>query len=67
MKSRPFLRAQGFDPTDRKVIGQMFRMTSLLATCRPELLHLPTTNGEHCTGDLIKMGEAIGAITIDIE
>ena len=28
MKSRPFLRAQGFDSTDRKVIGQMFRLTS---------------------------------------
>jgi len=28
---------------------------------------LPTTNGEHCTGDAIKMGEAIGAETIDLE
>eukprot|EP00439_Symbiodinium_sp_Y106_P062568 s1276_g9.t1 len=27
----------------------------------------PTTNGEHCTGDGIKMGEAIGAKTIDLE
>lgn len=33
----------------------------------PDLLHLPTTNGEHCTGDAIKMGEAIGAATIDLE
>eukprot|EP00439_Symbiodinium_sp_Y106_P005074 s893_g1.t1 len=40
---------------------------SLLATYRPDLLHLPTTNGEHCTGDAIKMGEAIGAATIDLE
>jgi len=31
------------------------------------LLHLPTTNGEHCTGDGIKMSEAIGAKTIDLE
>jgi succinate dehydrogenase/fumarate reductase flavoprotein subunit len=31
------------------------------------LLHLPTTNGEHCTGDGIKMGEAIGAKSIDLE
>jgi hypothetical protein len=30
-------------------------------------MHLPTTNGEHCTGDGIKMGEAIGAKTIDLE
>merc|ERR1719265_2758094 len=34
---------------------------------RPDLLHLPTTNGEHCTGDGIKMSEAIGAKTIDLE
>merc|ERR1719323_2277116 len=34
---------------------------------RPDLLHLPTTNGEHCTGDGIKMGESIGAKTIDLE
>jgi len=39
----------------------------LLAMYRPDLLHLPTTNGEHCTGDAIKMGEAIGAKTIDLE
>jgi len=34
---------------------------------RPDLLHLPTTNGEHCTGDGIKMGERVGAKTIDLE
>merc|ERR1711948_207266 len=31
------------------------------------LMHLPTTNGEHCTGDGIKMGEAIGGKSIDLE
>merc|ERR1719161_2084541 len=30
-------------------------------------MHLPTTNGEHCTGDGIKMGEAVGAKVIDLE
>jgi succinate dehydrogenase/fumarate reductase flavoprotein subunit len=30
-------------------------------------MHLPTTNGEHCTGDGIKMGEAIGGKSIDLE
>merc|ERR1719436_1256892 len=30
-------------------------------------MHLPTTNGEHCTGDGIKMSEAIGAKTVDLE
>merc|ERR1712083_994513 len=47
--------------------GADFGGESLLATYRPDLLHLPTTNGEHCTGDAIKMGEAIGASTIDLE
>jgi hypothetical protein len=40
---------------------------SLLAKYRPDLLHLPTTNGDHTTGDGIKMGEAIGARSIDLE
>merc|ERR1712060_223983 len=47
--------------------GADFTQNSLLAMYRPDLLHLPTTNGEHCTGDAIKMGEAIGAKTIDLE
>merc|ERR1719207_199427 len=47
--------------------GADFSQNSLLAKYRPDLLHLPTTNGEHCTGDGIKMGEAIGAQTIDLE
>merc|ERR1711953_106679 len=47
--------------------GADFGSESLLAMYRPDLLHLPTTNGEHCTGDGIKMGEAIGAKSIDLE
>merc|ERR1719389_1551573 len=47
--------------------GADFTSDSLLAQYRPDLLHLPTTNGEHCTGDGIKMGEAIGAKSIDLE
>jgi len=47
--------------------GADFGSDSLLAQYRPDLLHLPTTNGEHCTGDAIKMGEAIGAESIDLE
>ena len=35
--------------------GADFTQNSLPA--RPDLLHLPTTNDEHCTGDAIKMGE----------
>merc|ERR1711972_732131 len=47
--------------------GADFGQDSLLAKYRPDLLHLPTTNGEHCTGDAIKMGEAVGAEAIDLE
>ena len=46
--------------------GADFTQNSLLATYSPDLSHLPTTNGEHCTGDAIEMGEAIGAKTIDL-
>ena len=44
-----------------------FDPDSLLAKIRPDLMHLPTTNGEHCTGDGIKMATAVGAGTIDME
>merc|ERR1740127_260275 len=47
--------------------GADFGSDSLLAKYRPDLLHLPTTNGEHCTGDGIKMGEAVGVKSIDLE
>merc|ERR1719453_2375006 len=47
--------------------GADFTPTGLLAKYRPDLLHLPTTNGEHCTGDGIKMGAEIGGATIDLE
>jgi flavocytochrome c len=33
----------------------------------PSLLSLPTTNGEHCTGDGIKMALAVGGGTVDME
>jgi len=47
--------------------GADFSNNSLLAQYRPDLMHLPTTNGEHCTGDGIKMGEEIGGSSIDLE
>merc|ERR1712051_600362 len=47
--------------------GADFSQDSLLAKYRPDLMHLPTTNGAHCTGDGIKMGEAIGGKSIDLE
>jgi len=47
--------------------GADFMQNSLLAEHRPDLMHLPTTNGEHCTGDGIKMAVNIGGKTIDLE
>jgi len=47
--------------------GADFEKDSLLGKHRPDLLHLPTSNGEHCTGDGIKMGTDVGAATIDLE
>ena len=47
--------------------GADFTQNSLLATYCPDLWHLPTTNGGHCTGDAIEMGGTVGANTIDLE
>ncbi|THH27983.1 hypothetical protein EUX98_g6210 [Antrodiella citrinella] len=44
-----------------------FSEDSLLKKHRPEYYHLPTTNGDHCTGDGQKMAMAIGASAIDLE
>jgi len=44
-----------------------FSDDSLLKQYRPEWAHLPTTNGEHCTGDGIKMSMSIGAGVVDLK
>ncbi|TYJ51867.1 hypothetical protein B9479_007540 [Cryptococcus floricola] len=44
-----------------------FTPDSLLKQHRPEYYELPTTNGDHCTGDGHKMAMAIGAKGIDLE
>ncbi|KAI9101846.1 FAD binding domain-containing protein [Phlyctochytrium arcticum] len=44
-----------------------FTETSLLKKYRPELWDLPTTNGDHCTGDGIKMTLAAGGNTLHME
>lgn len=46
--------------------GGLFE-TSTLHQYRPELTHLPTTNGEHCTGDGIKIAMDIGANAVDLK
>ena len=43
-----------------------FSANGILARVRPDLVNLPTTNGEHCTGDGIKMALAAGAGTVDM-
>ena len=40
---------------------------SLLKKHRPDLMKLPTTNGDHCTGDGQKMVNRIGGKLIDLE
>jgi len=47
--------------------GADFAEDSLLVKHRPDLAHLPTTNGDHCTGDGLKMAVSIGADTVDLE
>ncbi len=44
-----------------------FTKSSLLARFRPDLLNFPTTNGEHCTGDGVKMAEAVGAGLVQLD
>lgn len=44
-----------------------FSETSLIKKFRPEFYDLPTTNGEHSTGDGIKMTTAIGGESIHME
>jgi flavocytochrome c len=44
-----------------------FTEDSLLKKYRPDIYDLPTTNGDHSTGDGIKMASAIGANTIHME
>ena len=47
--------------------GADFSNDSLLQKYRPDLAHLPTTNGDHCSGDGIKMAMAIGAGPKDMD
>jgi len=47
--------------------GADFSDDSLLKKYRPDLLYLPTTNGDHCTGDGIKLAIAAGANPADLE
>lgn len=44
-----------------------FTENSLLKKYRPDIYDLPTTNGDHCTGDGHKMVLAIGGSAIDLE
>jgi len=44
-----------------------FTENGLLKKYRPQWLDLPTTNGEHCTGDGIKMLQSIGGGSVDLE
>merc|ERR1719254_352242 len=47
--------------------GADFTADSLLSKHRPDLSHLPTTNGDHCTGDGLKMTMSVGGECVDLE
>jgi succinate dehydrogenase/fumarate reductase flavoprotein subunit len=47
--------------------GADFTADSLLNKYRPDLKDLPTTNGDHCTGDGLKMTMAVGGECVDLE
>jgi len=47
--------------------GADFSDDSILKKVRPDLLYLPTTNGDHCTGDGIKLALDVGANPADLE
>jgi succinate dehydrogenase/fumarate reductase flavoprotein subunit len=47
--------------------GADFAPEGLLAKYRPDLLKESTTNGDHCTGDGIKMAIDVGAETVDMD
>jgi flavocytochrome c len=47
--------------------GSDFAADGLIKKYRPDLHHLPTTNGEFSTGDGIKIAEQIGSATVDLE
>jgi len=44
-----------------------FTEDSLLKKYKPEYYNLPTTNGDHCTGDGLKMAIKIGGNSVDME
>jgi flavocytochrome c len=46
--------------------GFGYDFDGLIKKYRPDLMHLPSTNGEHTTGDGIKMSIDIGAGTVDL-
>src|SRR5690606_38998958 len=46
--------------------GADYSENSLLKKYRPDICHLATTNGDHTTGDGVKIATAIGANSIDM-
>lgn len=46
--------------------GADFSKNSYLLKHRPDIAHLPTTNGDHCDGSGIRFSEDIGADTVDM-
>jgi len=47
--------------------GSDYSPNSYLQKYRPDLAHLPTTNGDHCDGAGIKLSQQIGADVVDMD
>jgi flavocytochrome c len=47
--------------------GADFSPNSVIAKYRPDLINLPTTNGDHCTGDGLQMVMNIGGASVDLK
>ncbi|KAF9212188.1 hypothetical protein BGZ59_007101 [Podila verticillata] len=67
--NQPGVKVQAWGPVVLATGGYAadFSSDSLLKEYRPDLWDLPTTNGDHTTGDGIKMSLAIGGKTINME
>ena len=57
----------GYGPVILATGGYTADEDSLLKKYRPEFWELPTTNGDHCTGDGHKIAISVGASAIDME
>lgn len=57
----------GADFSPNSLLAQSHPDSAFWPRKRPEILSLPTSNGEHCTGDGLKMAAALGGNLVDMD